>query len=121
MGQIFNSTEYTTGLQTIPILYQLKILTTLETRFLKENIREVLSLVIQTFHEPNIGGTFKKKRQISMSNSIDFLFIHKAVNIMGAMMNIFPLSRKTHFPFSFLPKCQHLLHLGKLATQRASH
>lgn len=56
-----------------------------------------------------------------MSNSIDFLFIHKAVNIMGAMMNIFPLSRKTHFPFSFLPKCQHLLHLGKLATQRASH
>lgn len=47
MGQIFNSTEYTTELQTIPILNQLKVLTTLEIKFLKENIKK----------NPIFGGT----------------------------------------------------------------
>lgn len=47
MGQIFNSTEYTTELQTIPILNQLKVLTTLEIKFLKEKIKK----------NPIFGGT----------------------------------------------------------------
>lgn len=51
MGQIFNSTVYTTEVQTIPILNQLKILTALEIKFLKENSKKILSLVIQMFHD----------------------------------------------------------------------
>lgn len=54
-----------------------------------------------------------------MSHSTDLLFIHRTLNIMSAMKNIFPLSQKQVCLFSFLHKCQHLFPLGKLATQTA--
>lgn len=56
-----------------------------------------------------------------MADTTDLLFIHRTLNIIHAMKNIFLPSQKKKVPFFLSPQCQSLFHLGKLAIQTVFH